>query len=141
MPVLAADWDKSISRGSRGTAAPLSVKDVSLMLVHRPYTSSSLGGPATAGSRGSARLFMAMTCWSPWAASSSVGGAAPLVRLKLFQGALFSCWRLTLSRLLDFLVPDVSTVWVTAWPGGLVLEVVLELSGSPESKLRLLRAS
>ena len=60
---------------------------------------------------------------------------------------MFSCCRFTLSRLLDFLVAeeeeedDGSTAWVTAWPGGLVLLVVLELSGRPESKLRLLRAS
>ena len=46
-----------------------------------------------------------------------------------------------MSRLLDFRVTEESTVCVTAWPGGLVLEVVLELSGRPESKLRLLRAS
>ena len=53
-----------------------------------------------------------------------------------------------MSRLLDFRVAeeeeeeeDCSTAWVTAWPGGLVLLVVLELSGRPESKLRLLRAS
>ena len=50
---------------------------------------------------------------------------------------------MTLSRLLDFLVTlsVFSTVCAAAWPGGLVLEVVLELSGRPESKLLLLRAS
>ena len=48
-----------------------------------------------------------------------------------------------MSRLLDFLVTvsSLSPAWAGAWPGGLVLDVVLELSGRPESKLLLLRAS
>ena len=119
----------------------MSVKEVSLMLVHRPYMSSCSPCPAPP-TCSALLLFMAMTC-SAWAASSSVGGAAPLCRLKLFHCVLFSCCRLTLSRLLDFLVTlsVFSTVWAAAWPGGLVLEVVLELSGRPESKLLLLRAS
>ena len=166
LPVdTAEDWDRSISRGSLGTpvvpcppAVPLSVKDVSLMFVHRPYGSSCsvwLSTGAGGRWRGLAPVFMAIICSWCMAASSSVGGAQPLWRLKLFHpapgGGLCSLWRLTLSKDVDFLWTAAgSTSWWpgtavtgpgTVCPGGEVELVVLELSGRPESKLLLLRAS
>lgn len=139
----AADCDRSIRRGSLGIEVP-SVNEVSLMLVHRPYGSScstpTFSAPALVlvirfG-------FMATNC-SLCAVSSSVGGANPLCRLKLFHCGLFSLCRFTLSRLVDFLCccTSFSAYCCVCWPGGLVELVVLEESGRPESKLLLLRAS